>query len=187
MRHCHRVKKRDTAGGFTLIELLVVISIIGILSSVITATLRGVRVGSRESYRVQQVKEMEKAIELYYADNGHYPWAYDGQTFGQQYTHGECVMSDGNEWIKGLAPEYIKTMPSDPTLDCSEGSVTHSWVYQTDGYDYKLITHGESPEEPKAAGLVDPVWDSGVDPCLVDGPDAFHYGVWSSGATCWEQ
>ena len=59
--------------GFTLIELLVVIAIIGLLSSVVLARLNSVRVKARDSARIQLVNQLQKAMELYYDDNGHYP------------------------------------------------------------------------------------------------------------------
>ena len=59
--------------GFTLIELLVVIAIIGILSSVILASLGNARAKSRDATRLSNVRQIQNALELYYADNGEYP------------------------------------------------------------------------------------------------------------------
>ncbi len=61
------------ARGFTLIELLVVISILGILSSIVLASI----VGARESAKVVQAgltqHALSTAVELYYLDIGFYP------------------------------------------------------------------------------------------------------------------
>ena len=59
--------------GFTLIELLVVIAIIGILASMVIVSLTGARVKSRDGKRLAELKEMQKALELYYSNNGYYP------------------------------------------------------------------------------------------------------------------
>lgn len=59
--------------GFTLIELLVVIAIIGILGSIILTSLAGARSKARDSARVSQLDELQKAYELYYAGHGCYP------------------------------------------------------------------------------------------------------------------
>lgn len=59
--------------GFTLIELLVVIAIIGILSSVVLASLNGARKKGRDARRVSDLKQIQLALELYYDANSSYP------------------------------------------------------------------------------------------------------------------
>ena len=62
--------------GFTLIELLVVIAIIGILSSVVLASLNSARKKARDSRRVSDIKTLQLALVLYGDDNsGSYPAA----------------------------------------------------------------------------------------------------------------
>lgn len=61
--------------GFTLIELLVVIAIIGILSSVVLASLNSARTKARDTRRVADIKQIQIAMELYYDANGSYPVA----------------------------------------------------------------------------------------------------------------
>lgn len=63
----HRTK------GFTLIELLVVIAIIGILSSVVLASLNSARTKARDARRVADLKQIQLALELYYDANSKYP------------------------------------------------------------------------------------------------------------------
>jgi len=64
--------------GFTLIELLVVIAIIGILSSVVLASLNSARQKSRDAKRVSDVKQLQLALELYFDSNGAYPTLTQG-------------------------------------------------------------------------------------------------------------
>ncbi len=60
--------------GFTLIELLVVIAIIGILSSVVLASLNSARTKARDTRRVADLKQIQIAMELYAdANSGVYP------------------------------------------------------------------------------------------------------------------
>src|SRR3989338_572095 len=61
--------------GFTLIELLVVIAIIGILSSVVLASLNSARKKGRDARRVADVKQIQLALELYYDAHSNYPSA----------------------------------------------------------------------------------------------------------------
>lgn len=60
-------------GGFTLIELLVVIAIIGILSSVVLASLNSAREKSRDARRISDIKQIQLALELYFDSNSEYP------------------------------------------------------------------------------------------------------------------
>lgn len=87
---------KNTKRGFTLIELLVVIAIIGILSSVVLASLNSARQKSRDARRVSDIKQLQLALELYYDANGNY--ATD---------------------LADLAPTYIATVPTDPQTDAS--------------------------------------------------------------------
>lgn len=59
--------------GFTLIELLVVIAIIGILSTLAVVALNNARQKSRDAKRVSDVKQVQTALELYFADVNSYP------------------------------------------------------------------------------------------------------------------
>lgn len=83
--------------GFTLIELLVVIAIIGILSSVVLASLNSARTKSRDARRISDVKQLQLALELYFDDNSGYPVAANYAA------------------LDLVAGGYIASMPADPT------------------------------------------------------------------------
>jgi prepilin-type N-terminal cleavage/methylation domain-containing protein len=70
-----------TSKGFTLIELLVVVAIIGILATVVLASLSSARSSARDARRLGEVKSLQKALELYHLDNGNYP-EYTAHTEG---------------------------------------------------------------------------------------------------------
>lgn len=61
-----RSPNKQKAAGFTLIELLVVIAIIGILASVVLASLGTARRKSRDARRIADIKQMQLALELYF-------------------------------------------------------------------------------------------------------------------------
>ena len=98
------------ARGFTLIELLVVIAIIGILSSVVLASLNTARMKGRDARRMADLEQIRTALELYYNDRGYYPQSncgWDCNAYRYSY--------DGS-WdslAADLRP-YISTLPKDP-------------------------------------------------------------------------
>ena len=59
--------------GFTLIELMVVIAIIGVLASIIVASLGSAKSNSRDAKRIADTKNIQIALSLYYNDNLQYP------------------------------------------------------------------------------------------------------------------
>ncbi|MDE2071750.1 MAG: type II secretion system protein [Patescibacteria group bacterium] len=87
--------------AFTLIELLVVIAIIGILSSVVLASMAGSRQRGRDAKRISDLKQIQLALESYYNDNQMYPWNI--------YQVGGSVPPN-----VGLSPNYMATVPTDP-------------------------------------------------------------------------
>lgn len=83
------MKYKGLDRGFTLIELLVVISIIGLLSSVVLASLSTARASARDSERIAAVKQIQNALELYALDHGgEYPGYINPNT-----TNGESAFA----------------------------------------------------------------------------------------------
>ena len=87
--------------GFTLIELLVVIAIIGILSSVVLASLNTARQKSRDARRISDIKQLQLALELYFDTTSSYPPA--------------GAVTDATAALGALlVPDYIASIPLDP-------------------------------------------------------------------------
>ena len=59
--------------GFTLIELLVVVAILGLLATIVAVSLTSARARARDARRVSDVRQLELALELYYAAHEEYP------------------------------------------------------------------------------------------------------------------
>tara|TARA_B100000745_G_scaffold290137_2_gene228818 strand:+ start:2777 stop:3316 length:540 start_codon:yes stop_codon:yes gene_type:complete len=122
--------------GFTLIELLVVIAIIGMLSSVVLASLNTAREKSRDARRISDFRQLKTALELYYNDNRGYPVCA-----------GLYIEDQNNCLATALTPKYISNLPVDPR---SGGDGNSQWGYDyqyyqtTDQYALRVILEGTS-------------------------------------------
>lgn len=97
--------------GFTLIELLVVISIIALLSTLAVVSLNSTREKSRDAKRVSDIKQLQTALELYYAGTTAYPVAT--KTMGA--TDATCLSSGSGFASVCSGTTYMGQVPSDPT------------------------------------------------------------------------
>lgn len=114
--------------GFTLIELLVVIAIIGLLSTLAVVALGSAREKARDSKRLSDLKQVQTALELYYADNTAYPTEATAVTLGS--TSVACLNSTGFTTASCTDP-YMGQVPADP------GSNTYSYT-SADGTTYTI-------------------------------------------------
>lgn len=130
--------------GFTLIELLVVISIIAMLSSIILSSVNTARMKARDTRRIEDLKQIQNALELYRNDNnGMYPQAI-------------ASSFDNNSWVNlgnYLVPKYISKLPIDPINDAliNKGYTYYYYSGSTGcllGKCYDLVARLEDPNNP---------------------------------------
>jgi prepilin-type N-terminal cleavage/methylation domain-containing protein len=166
--------------GFTLIELLVVIAIIGILSSVVLASLNGARLKGRNAKRLSDMRQIQIALEMYYNSNGSYPI---GGGLSECNAWGGLAASNV---IPGLVPTYIPSFPADPTMD--KVANTSCYLYISNGTDYALIDHNIIDVGFSYASyptFYDPARDGGSNGCIVDGSGFWAWKIYSPGGVCW--
>ena len=176
----YSVRKGTQPKGFTLIELLVVIAIIGLLSSVVLAALTVARSKSYDAKRFSDLKQMQTAIEAYYADHGSYPSPPAGST-GTPPRDSDCgspwspVIANNNHLIPSLiSGGYISSIPEAPQtyktghVDC--------YVYASDGINYKFEDY--QPDISPATGAT----PSGP---LADPAETHAWAVYSPGGSSW--
>ncbi|HEX6179359.1 MAG TPA: type II secretion system protein [Thermoanaerobaculia bacterium] len=86
-----QMQLRKKQGGFTLIELLVVVTIVGLLAGIAMVNVKFAQRKAREAALRENLHQMRKAIDNFYADKQRYP-------------------TELNE----LVPNYIRRIPPDP-------------------------------------------------------------------------
>lgn len=145
--------------GFTLIELLVVISIIGLLSSVVFASLNKARARSRDLNKIQKLVQIRNALEIYYSANRSYPKTFTNPGDTTKAIDGSCTMGTAsltvvnppipgdvnniyvspNDWIPGLVSSgAIANLPAIGHLYLGNTNYADCYFYMSDGTDYKL-------------------------------------------------
>lgn len=174
--------------GFTLIELLVVIAIIGLLSSVVLASLNTAREKSRDARRLADIRQLQIALEFYYDENGAYPTSLNcGATTPNGAWCNSIETMSGGHWIhdngSGDLSSFLATDPVDPTQGTSV-----SWFPIGGGTIFYFAANYPSPAGTGqwymiVFGLEDfshPMQNTdGVTAC--DGITYFDYGTGSNG------
>ncbi len=143
--------------GFTLVELLVVISVVGILATVLIATINpGNQIRkSNDVQRKTALKTLQSALEQYYQDNGSYP-VPTGNICVSSSTTGCWSLSTATRLLGPFGANYIKSMPLDPTQsgsNCTNMGGTHRvYAYQAPagGASYILSARLENTRDPQA-------------------------------------
>jgi general secretion pathway protein G len=111
--------------GFSLIELIVVVTIIGILAAVAIVNVKHAQRKAREAALKENLFNMRKAIDNFYADKQKYP-------------------ADLNE----LVPTYLRAVPKDPMTNAVD------WQLENDNPDPATAVETD-PEQNGAPGVVD--------------------------------
>ena len=114
---------KNSNKGFTLIELLVVIAIIGILSSVVLASLTTARTKGQDAAIQSQLSNMRAQAELYYSTNSN---KYASSTL----TGGSCSTGVANSLFSSSTTNNLAALLSgqvaSATTDCGASDVAWS-------------------------------------------------------------
>ncbi len=113
--------------GFTLVELLIVVVIIAILAAITVVSYQGMQARARDAQRVQDVKTIAQALEMYYIDNGQYPPGLGSTAINNQWS--TTADTSWPNLRNYLVPKYISALPTDPTS-------TPGANVEVSGFDY---------------------------------------------------
>lgn len=126
--------------GFTIAELLVAIAVISILATVVLFNTSGASMESRNADRQANLQLVKSGLELYKLKYDRYPEGCNGPGVwsGQVGTDHDCPTGSGQyEYIVGLAPEFIPTLPQDPKLNGTDSG--YVYVTNTEGSVFKFM------------------------------------------------
>ena len=157
--------RKNMNKGFTIVELLIVIVVIAILAAISVVAYNGIQQRARYSVMQQDIATINKALQLYYAENGHYP--YSGTTSSNTTAGPTNTLN-----IPGLAPTYISSIPRIPD-DGIGGYYAYCWsAYGTAYKIIRLVPTGPLPSVELANANLDYRQDSNG--------NRRGWGLWSS-------
>lgn len=119
--------------GFTLVEILVVLSLIGILAGSILALIKPVDQfqKARDAQRKSDLREIQKALEIYYSDASSYPASSVDYKITRTTSGGNISINWGDLWNG-----YMEKVPFDPTS-------SQRYVYYSTGQEFYLYARLE--------------------------------------------
>lgn len=100
--------------GFTLVELMVVIVIIGLLSGVVTISVRSYLIRSKQNVAKMEISKISQALETFYTTYDRYPTNQEGIA---------SLIAESDEFPSGI----LTFLPTDP------------W-----GHDYEYVSPGKT-------------------------------------------
>ena len=153
--------------GFTLIELLVVVAIIGILATVVLASVNSAQVRANNSAKLQGIGQIQTALTLYYDDNNNYPIATSGAPicFGDYGASDSCDVSivtstaaTGDADVQAMVLEYMGGTPQHATVTSSTGTALDAFYYSCRNagctkYAITYVLDGQGRTCSKSRGL----------------------------------
>lgn len=138
--------------GFTIVELLIVIVVIAILATISVVAYNGIQDRAKNAQVQSDINQIQKKIELYYAENGAYP-STGGFNTSNVYVDSNCQIFTTNphrtDWVPGIDGE-----PQNPGLeDMGVRDQGGCYMYASDGVTYILSAWNARRGAPAKDGM----------------------------------
>ncbi len=137
-------KTGKTNAGFSLMELIIVLLILVTIAGIALPRFGKATERADDTRRIADLNTVQKALELYHAENGTYPlaenWTGDAPNYGG---HG---YTSSDPYISGLIPDYIEMLPRDPNKAYPDKA--KGYMYKSDGTDYKFVANNTPNNYP---------------------------------------
>ena len=150
--------------AFTLVELIIAMAIIAILTGLTIRYFGTVQNKTRDSRRKQDIQAIASALEMYYNDFDHYPYAQGGLMMGCGENSAEACQWGDVFQNTSNGTLYMAEIPQDP------GGAQYFYLAAAQGENYQLFAFLENEEDEQA------VLDTEGDPgfyqgtyCYMDG------------------
>lgn len=147
---------KNRKSGFTLMELLIVIAIIGLLSSIILASLSVARRKGRDVKRISDLRQIRNALEIFYDNYGRYPITAGHAFWDGHWMNFQTCVETGvgcGFVIPGAYESPMRKVPQDPLdndPDNPTGGITYYYSYSSpapcdnQGYILRVILEDTS-------------------------------------------
>ena len=128
--------KRRTVRGFSLVELMVVIVIIGLLSGVVTMSVRSYLVRGKQTVARLEIAKLTQAIDTFYSHFDRYPTNEEGLT---------VLVEKSDAFPDGL----LNKVPLDPW------GRPYEYTYPGQSAPYEIVSFGADHQEGGAGAEAD--------------------------------
>lgn len=127
--------------GFTLIELLVVIAVIGLLATLTVVAFGNARKKARDAKRKTDIVQIQKALDLYYADKGEYPPSADATSPYTSWSN--SAYPTGWSALEAKLKPYIGKLPVDPVNEIGKYDDSSKYEPSSPGvFNYEYLSEG---------------------------------------------
>jgi general secretion pathway protein G len=123
--HASTIRRRR---AFSLVELMVVIVIIGLLSTVVTISVRSYLITSKQNVAKMEIAKIASALDTFFAQHDRYPSTNEGL---------KSLVEKSEEFPEGL----LTTMPVDPWGE------EYDYICPAGDQPYEVVSYGADHRE----------------------------------------